>query len=220
VTKDPTTGKGQNNNREAYYRRYTQNLSAFFDTPTAGYLRRYFGGGTNKRLLDAGCGVGIESHMLRQAGFRVSSLDIDGLALRIANRIWPNGLYVQADLTRLPFKDGTFDNVVCIHVLEHIPDPDGAMREIHRVCKAGARLVFITPDKNHFVKKLPIIKAAMYDPTDLRLYSRSEFASFIGKYFGVKTHGHTSQIVRYGMLNALLNRFIRPDLLVLAEKVG
>jgi SAM-dependent methyltransferase len=40
---------------------------------------------------------------------------------------------VRADITGLPFDDGSFDLVLCNHVLEHIPDDGAAMRELHRV---------------------------------------------------------------------------------------
>ena len=43
------------------------------------------------------------------------------------------GVKLHLDITRLPFADGTFDAVLCYHVLEHIPDDAAAMRELRRV---------------------------------------------------------------------------------------
>ncbi len=48
-----------------------------------------------------------------------------------------NHLYVQADITELPFPDKTFDVVLCIHVLEHSNDPAKACEELMRVAQRG-----------------------------------------------------------------------------------
>ena len=45
--------------------------------------------------------------------------------------------FVQADAQKLPFKDGTFDYVICKHVLEHLDDPENFFKEISRVAKRG-----------------------------------------------------------------------------------
>lgn len=45
----------------------------------------------------------------------------------------PAAAMVTADLTDLPFDDGSFDFVLCNHVLEHVPDDVAAMRELRRV---------------------------------------------------------------------------------------
>lgn len=42
-----------------------------------------------------------------------------------------------ADATEMPFATGAFDYVICSHVLEHVPDPAGVVRELTRVARAG-----------------------------------------------------------------------------------
>lgn len=44
-----------------------------------------------------------------------------------------------------PFPDGRFERVVLSHVIEHLEDPDGALREAHRLCRAGGEVVVVTP---------------------------------------------------------------------------
>jgi len=46
---------------------------------------------------------------------------------------------------RLPFKDETFDAVLSLHVLEHVPDPFGCARELCRVLRRGGTLFAVTP---------------------------------------------------------------------------
>ena len=68
----------------------------------------------------------------------------------------PNAAYVSADLegdeamqhmdmTDVPFKDGAFDLIVCVHVLEHVPDDRQAMREMVRVLKPGGIAMLLVP---------------------------------------------------------------------------
>jgi hypothetical protein len=52
---------------------------------------------------------------------------------------------VTADLTALPFADGSFDVVLCNHVLEHIPEDRQAMREIRRVLSLDGWVVMQHP---------------------------------------------------------------------------
>jgi hypothetical protein len=68
----------------------------------------------------------------------------------------PNAAYVSADLagdeatqhmdiTDVPFKDDAFDLIVCVHVLEHIPDDRRAMREMVRVLRPGGVAMLLVP---------------------------------------------------------------------------
>jgi len=47
--------------------------------------------------------------------------------------------------TSYPFAANSFDEVRMIHVIEEVPDILAAMAEVHRICRAGARVVLVTP---------------------------------------------------------------------------
>lgn len=52
---------------------------------------------------------------------------------------------VKADITDLPFPDDSHDLVVCLHVLEHVPDDRQAIRELFRVLRPGGKAVIQVP---------------------------------------------------------------------------
>jgi ubiquinone/menaquinone biosynthesis C-methylase UbiE len=52
---------------------------------------------------------------------------------------------IVASITKLPFKDGSVDEIYSAHTLEHIQDFRKAMREMHRVLKKGGKLVLVLP---------------------------------------------------------------------------
>ncbi len=52
---------------------------------------------------------------------------------------------IKADICNLPFKDQTYDVVLCNHVLEHIPDDTKALREIYRILKPNGWAILQIP---------------------------------------------------------------------------
>lgn len=52
---------------------------------------------------------------------------------------------VRMDIAQSPFCDGTFDAIICNHVLEHVPDDRGAMKEILRLLKTGGWALLQVP---------------------------------------------------------------------------
>ena len=69
-----------------------------------------------------------------------------------------------------PFKDNTFDVVICSHLLEHLEDLTKAMKEITRICRKGARVKIRVP---HFS-----CGVSYRDPTHKRLFSYFTFDYF------------------------------------------
>jgi len=59
------------------------------------------------------------------------------------------GVDHKVDIQRLPFLDGSYDLLLCSHVLEHIPDDRAAMRELRRVCSANGRVLIMVPMNPH-----------------------------------------------------------------------
>jgi ubiquinone/menaquinone biosynthesis C-methylase UbiE len=55
-----------------------------------------------------------------------------------------------ADLTRLPFADGSFDCITCGFVLEHVPDARVGLAEMARVLEPGGRILLIATEDSYF----------------------------------------------------------------------
>jgi ubiquinone/menaquinone biosynthesis C-methylase UbiE len=106
-----------------------------------------------KRILDVGSGAGqIAKHLLRYADTDASltCFDLSPEMLRRARSRLKSGVprHVVADVTRLPFADGSFDTVTCGYVLEHLPDPRPGLRELSRVLVPGGRMLLFATEDN------------------------------------------------------------------------
>jgi SAM-dependent methyltransferase len=100
-------------------------------------------------VLDAGCGEGETFARLGAAlPGRASAVDIDADAVAFTAERFPSIDVARHGLDSLPFPDDAFDLVLCLEVLEHVPEPAGALRELARV--AGERLVISVPHEPWF----------------------------------------------------------------------
>jgi ubiquinone/menaquinone biosynthesis C-methylase UbiE len=98
------------------------------------------------RGLDLGCGDGIVGGILiREAGLtELHGIDVSAIDEATVHRRGYAG-YLVADMQSLPYAEASFDYVVCICVIEHVPDLDGVLEEARRVLRPGGRLCFTTP---------------------------------------------------------------------------
>jgi len=97
------------------------------------------------RILDIGCGTGFNVAYLHSLGFtRVVGVDVAPEALEFCRSRHLTAL-VQADATRAPFLDGTFDMILALDVIEHIEDDVAAIRGLAKLLAPGGVLLIFTP---------------------------------------------------------------------------
>jgi SAM-dependent methyltransferase len=87
-----------------------------------------------QRLLHVAPERHLRAALLAAGAVRYVSADLEAASVML-----------RMDIVRTPFCDGTFDTVVCNHVLEHVPDDRAAMAEIRRLLKPGGWALMQVP---------------------------------------------------------------------------
>jgi SAM-dependent methyltransferase len=110
------------------------------------------------RFLDVGCGDGrhsYEAYRLNNGSGMTCSMDLDDLCIRKTkyvldhmdqqNGFSGNRNVLCGDALNLPFKDHSFNRIICAEVMEHVKDPDQGIEEMVRVLKPGGLLAVTVP---------------------------------------------------------------------------
>jgi len=93
-------------------------------------------------LLDTPAGQGAVSLKLKDEGFKFFCLDINR-----KDFLLPTKFLLQANLQdNLPYKNESFDIVVCVEGIEHLENPHHLVREFHRIIKDEGYLLLTTPN--------------------------------------------------------------------------
>ncbi|MBI2578010.1 MAG: class I SAM-dependent methyltransferase [Candidatus Wildermuthbacteria bacterium] len=111
-------------------------------------MQRFIGNMEGKFVLDVGCAKGRITKILAAQGAIATGIDPSKRLLALAREQVQNANFVAGSVANLPFPDNTFDTVICIETLEHIPDTKKAIAEMVRVAKPHAQILIV--DKNIF----------------------------------------------------------------------
>jgi SAM-dependent methyltransferase len=163
------------------------------------------------RVLDLGCGVGHSYTLL--APRETVGVDVDPSVLEGQQRET-----VAADMRDLPFPAASFESVVAVHSIEHVPDPERALSEIARVLKQGGSAALVTPNRLTFARPDEII-----DPYHYVEYGEAQLAALCERFFDSVEMAGIMGSERYRALvareHAKLDRLLRLDPLRLRRLV-
>lgn len=113
------------------------------------------------RILDIGCGVG---EIISRLAGKVYACDISLSALKLA-RTKTSCIFCRADAQSLPFKDNAFGLAILADIIEHVPNPELLMLELHRVLGNRGKAILVIPNGRSFTQ--------LYDRLVQKLTSRA-----------------------------------------------
>lgn len=119
-------------------------------------------GGTGDRAMEIGSGWGVVPWVLRSSYREWVVTEFAGPRVAVLKDRFREDAGVRVlrhDIERepLPFPENYFDTVFLIDVIEHLVDPLPAIREIHRVMRAGGRLLIDTPNIAKWTRRVKLL---------------------------------------------------------------
>jgi SAM-dependent methyltransferase len=99
------------------------------------------------RILDIGCGPAVYTRDLAGRGWQVCGVDLSSGMLRIAAKAAAGRggtpvRFAAAQATELPFRDGSFDAVLCIGVVSYVESVPALLRDVRRVLRPQGEAIF------------------------------------------------------------------------------
>lgn len=122
--------------------------------------------------------------MLAERGANAIGLDYSQGMLETARKEPKlEGRLSRGDAGRLPFKDASFDKLVCTNSFHHYPDHFKALCEMRRVLKPGGLMVLVDPRRDHLFgwAAIDLIENAVFGLEEVRIFSRTQWCQLLGE---------------------------------------
>ncbi len=132
------------------------------------------------KILDVGCGVGVNCKELNQRGFSCVGIEWnEDYARQASQQI--EAYHMNAE--ELEFEDKSFDTAILFEALEHLPNPDRVLQEIKRVIRKN--LILSVPNLGPLVDCVEhnVIMHHFFERTHYNFFTKKMLERFLGKYF-------------------------------------
>lgn len=119
------------------------------------YINHYYPikNGYGKKIIEFGCATGVVAKLLQGYGFDVCSTDISHYAVKLAKKNYPYIKFSVHDMHKLFPKEKNFDAAIAFDVVEHLKNPELAIKNVYKILKKGGVLILSTPnDYKHMYK--------------------------------------------------------------------
>lgn len=127
------------------------------------------------RMLDVGFGPGFLLRVARARGWEAAGVDPSPFSVQRARA---EGFEAhQGTLEQVPLREGSFDAITLLQVIEHVPDPRALLAACRRLLRPGGALVVATPNpasllarvkRERFNYWIPPVHCVWYSPRALR----------------------------------------------------
>lgn len=117
------------------------------------------------RVLIAGCGAGHEAVAIGQElRAEIDAVDVEDFVPSELKSL--AGVRFQvASVCQLPFESNSFDAIFYHHVIEHVDDPVGSLKELDRVLKPGGWIFVGTPNRHRLISSIGAHEQSEWKPT-------------------------------------------------------
>lgn len=135
-----------------------------------------------KSLIDVGCGDGYFLDYLskRKKGLNLTAFDLSKKRLKKVKMHLPLIWAKQGNILKMPFKNESFDVVVCSEVLEHIKDYKRGLHELMRICKKY--LIITVPNEHPLTAvRCPYCKKKHFLSGHFHSFKETDFYTFFSK---------------------------------------
>jgi ubiquinone/menaquinone biosynthesis C-methylase UbiE len=113
-------------------------------------------------ILDIGAGAGKFSLLAAKSNIDVVSIDIVSYGLKRLQLKQPDVQVIKADARKIPLKDGIFDSIVMVEVLDYIPELEEVFSDCQRTLKNEASFVFSFGNRASLKQKLKQLRGNSY----------------------------------------------------------
>jgi ubiquinone/menaquinone biosynthesis C-methylase UbiE len=149
-------------------------------------------------ILDAGAGDGKIARLLQDINRPIICLDIVK-----PEKMKVDCQYILGTIDHIPFKDGVFNSVYCLSVLQLVKDNHACFKEFHRILKPGGTVFLTIPTKYsvfHVLRKLEIIYNVYQFPEfnvpHYYYYSKRELYNLSSSFFSIlKIKGYSFNFI-------------------------
>jgi 2-polyprenyl-3-methyl-5-hydroxy-6-metoxy-1,4-benzoquinol methylase len=146
--------------------------------------------GTGKKILDVGCGCGHLLQLFKDFGYEVYGLDISNYAIEVANKTIPDCKIMVHDCQEAFRFNTKFDIITCFEVLEHLPNPQKAIKNCYEAIKPNGIFIATTPNKLS-----PFNYLFNRDRTHINVKSNKEWKKILNSFKWLEVEYFTRQYV-------------------------
>jgi SAM-dependent methyltransferase len=183
ITRHPVGSRGFFDDLDQYHFEKLHHLLRLVD----------FDGYAGRRVLEVGCGAGVDLARFAKGGALVSGVDLAASAIDLARANFGqqglHGEFQVADGERLPFPDDSFDLVYAHGVVQYTADPKRLVDECRRVLKPGGDAIFQVYNRVSWLNGLSKLMKVGLEHDDapvLLKFSIGEFTRLVSGFRAVK----------------------------------